>query len=936
MLQKITTLLLLVFIAVAAKAQTYEYKAKEAVPMDQKVIMGKLENGLTYYVITNKFPEKRAEFYLVNNVGSMQETPGQNGFAHLTEHMCFNGTKNFEKKEIIHYLESIGMKFGPEINAYTIYDETVYTLNKVPIEQSANIDTSLMILYDWASNVSMETSEIDAERQVVREELRTRMSAMSRMRDDVNKVLFEGSKYAVHNVIGTVEVIEKSPADTLRAYYNEWYRPDLQAIIAVGDFDAKDIEARIKTMFGKLEKHKNAKERLYYPIPDHTNIKAIVTKDKESPYAFTQVVYKKNPSNVKDQNEYRDGHIDGLISIMVNNRLAEKTLAPNPPFMQAFAYYTDLVRTKDAYFCMGVSSADKIVTTYQSLLEENERIKRYGFLETELDRAKKELLSGNEKAYNERNKKESEDVAQKLMANFLTQEAVPGDEWDIAFVRDIMKNITLDEVNAMAKSWITDENLVIAIMAPDKEGVVLPTEAELIAMATAVHGKEVAQYVDASANKPLISKVPTPGTIVKEEVDAKNGITRWTLNNGVKVVMKPTNFKDDEIQLSAYSLGGWSTLSQKDDVSGKIAAEVVDLSGVGEFNAIELQKALSGKVASLSPFIGELTEGFNGNSSVADFSTMLQLNYLYFTAARADKDAFENYKQRTATSLANKNADPRQTFIDSMRWIMSQYHPRKRNMSVEMLDEANLNRIKFIFSERFGDPGSFTYYLVGNIDPQLQKDTILKYLGGLPMVNRTEIWKDLGIRAPESKVIKHFERPMETEKTTVFVAFTGLAKKYTIEDRLNLEMISEYLDVRFFETLREDQGGTYGAGVWNSFKHYPTPEYSVSVFFDAKPEKADTMVKIVYNELVKLMNEPLDEKIIKNTAENKIKEYHESIKSNRYWLGVIKNDDFDAEDMKNFDYEGYWKNMNAKQLQKAAKKLLKSEKAVEVVQTTKK
>lgn len=911
-----------------------KYNADAEVPMNEEIRYGVLDNGLTYYILANKTPENRAEFFLINNTGAMQETPGQNGFAHLTEHMCFNGTKNFEKKDIIHYLESIGMKFGPEINAYTSQDRTIYTLNKVPIDTKENIDTSLMILYDWACNVSMASDEIEAERDVVREEFRTRMNAMFRMRNKTSKVLYEGSKYAIHDVIGTVDVIKNSPADTLRAYYADWYRPDLQAIAVVGDFDAAEMEAKVKEMFSKIPKRENPKKHINYEVPDHKGTKVSLVQDKEAQYSIVQIFNKVAPSEM-NQKQYRDVHIHGLFSMMISMRMNEKTLMADPPYLQAGVQFGSLTRTKDAYITYGVASNTKIKVCLEEIMTENERVKRYGFLETELDRAKSELLSSNEKAYKERNKKQSAAFANGMMEHYLTNEPIPNNEWDIQFVREILSNITVEEVNSFAAKWITDDNRVIIIMAPEKEEVIMPTETEVLAISSAVKTKEIAKYVDAEANKPLIARMPTPGTIVKEEIDDKKGTTKWTLSNGVTVVMKKTDFKEDEILLTAYSNGGWSKVGQKDDISAKVAADVIDMSGIGEFNSINLQKKLSGKVVSISPYISELTEGFRGSSNVADFNTMLQLNYLYFTAPRADQDMFENYKKRTAVVLANKSSDPQSVFVDSLKNVWSQNHPRKRNMTAEMLEEAKLNRIKFIFGERFGDPSGFTYYLVGNIDPAVQKDTILKYLGGLPTVHREETWTDLGVRYPQQRIEKHFTREMETAKSTTYIGFINTSKKYTIEDRLMLEMVKSYLSIRYFETLREEIGGTYGSSEWANMTHYPAIETHFGIFFDSDPAKTDTMVQIIYAEALKIMSEPLDEKIIQNTAENKIKEYKENRKKNRYWLTTLKSDDFNQEDYANFDYVKFWESMTAKKVQKAAKKFLDMEKTIEVIQTAK-
>ena len=906
-----------------------------AVPMDPSVRHGVLENGLNYYIKVNKKPENRAEFFLVNNVGAMQETPGQNGLAHLTEHMCFNGTKNFHKKDIINYLQSIGMKFGPEINAYTVYDQTVYTLNKVPLEEKANIDTSLMVLYDWACNVSMETEEINAERGVVREELRTRRSSNMRLRDKTNKVVFHGSKYAVHNIIGLVDVIDNAPCDTLRAFYNDWYRPDLQAIIVVGDFDIDAMEAKVKEMFAKLPVHKNAKERKYFQIPDHKDTKVIIAKDPEAPMIMTWIYVKHDVDKKRDVSYYRGEYLQNLYATMVNARLGEESLKPDPAFAQAGMFYTSLVRTKDAHISIAVSSKDKIMVGTKAIMVEAERVKRYGFLQSELDRAKKELDAAIEKGYNERNKRASGSIANTIKDNFLDAEPIPSDDWEYKFGKKVLETVTLDEINTLVKKWIVDSNRVIAITGPDKEDIVYPTEAEVLALAAEVEKMEIAPYVDADANKPLVATIPTAGTIVSEEIDAKNNITRWTLSNGVKIVIKPTTFKDDEILMSAQSLGGYSKYAQKDDISSKIAARVIGQSGVGEFDQVELQKKLAGINASVRPFIGQLTEGFSGNSSISDFETMLKLTYLYFTQPRTDKDAFASYKTKEITALENKSLNPQAGFIDSIRVNLASHNPRARVMTAKMYDEAKLSRIKYIFSDRFSDPAGFTFYFVGNINMDSMKTAILTYLGGLPKVDRTETWNDLGIRMPKTATKVKFQREMETAKASVFIGFTGDMKKYKIEDRLMLMAVKEYLSLRYTETLREEIGGTYGASLWTDVRHYPESEYQLGVYFDCDPEKMDTMVQVVYNVVKELQEEGADATKVDNILKNKLKEHTEKVKQNRYWLGVIKNDDFDNEDYKNFDYNKFWDSLTPKNIQKAAKKFLDANSVVEIIQTSK-
>lgn len=900
------------------------------VPMDPSVRSGKLANGLTYYIMKNSIPENRAEFYIVVNAGAIQETPGQNGLAHFTEHMCFNGTKNFEKHQIINYLQSIGMKFGPEINAYTITDRTVYTLTKVPLENKANIDTALMILYDWGCNVSLESDEIDAERGVIREEFRTRMSGMARAQMEVQKTIFKGSKYEIHNVIGDTNVINFAPWDTLRDFYKQWYRPDLEAIVLVGDFNVDEMEAKVKTMFSKMPVKKDPKERIYYDIPGHNEPRVVIAKDDEASYNIIQVMFKHKADWDRNKTYYRNEYLQQIYGAMINARLSELTQSPEPPFAYAASMYTNMQPKLDAYIEFAVAANDKIGSALNTLLLENERVKRFGFVETELDRAKKQVMNAVEKSYNERNKKKSSDIANAIIENYLVSEPIPSDEWELAFAKEVLKNVTLEEINALAKKWISDENIVVAMMGTTSESAVYPSEAEIKKMLADSRTSKLEPYVDKVANRPLVANEPVAGTITSETKDEKNGITTWVLSNGVKVVMKSTDFKDDEILMGARSLGGWSVYSEKDDMSAKIAADVVEMSGIADFDNIELQKQLSGKTVNVSPYIAEMYEGFNGSSSVNDFNTMLQLTYLYFTNPRVDKDAFESYVKRQKSMLENQSADPSSAFGDSIRVMLSQHNSRFLPETAASYDQAKLSRIKYIFSDRFGDPSGFTFYFVGNIAPSKMKDEILKYLGGLPTVNRTESWVDLGRRFPQTNMHSAFHRDMKTPKATVFIAFTG-KNKYKPEERLLINAVQEYLDIRMIETLREDQGGTYGASVFTNIVHYPEPAHFLGIYFDTDPQKLDTMVAIVYDEVKKLQKNNPDEKSIKNIVENKLKEHTEKIKENRYWLSIMMNDDLNNEKYIDYDYVKFWSALTPKQVQKAAKKYFNADRALQLI-----
>jgi len=906
---------------------------KDSVPMDPTIRYGVLDNGLTYYIKSNPLPEKRAEFYLINNVGAILETPGQNGLAHFTEHMCFNGTKNFKKHEIIHYLQSIGMKFGPEINAYTTTDETVYTLNKVPLDKKVNIDTSLMILYDWACNVSFDDQEIDDERGVIREEWRTRRSPQFRMSTRYNKVLFQGSKYAIHDVIGKKDIIDHFAHDTLRKFYKDWYRPDLQAIIVVGDIDASQMEQKVKQIFSKIPVHQNEKKRKYFPIPDHRETLVAIEKDKEAPYTIVQVHYKNAPDTDRSQAYYRNEYLNNLYSTMINARLSEKLQAPNPPFLYAFSGENSLTRTKNAYTEFAVVPNEKIMTGLEALMIENERVKKFGFTGSELKRAKEQIMASIEKIYNERNKQKSNVFAAQYQQNFLTGEPIPSIEWEANFVKKIFPTISLEEINAQAVKWITDKNRVIIVTGPDKEGMKYPTKEELLQLAGNIESKVIQPYKDQVADVPLVSKEPRAGTIVKEQIDTKHDVTRWELSNGVRVVLKSTTFKDDEILMAAQSPGGWSKYGQSDDISAGLATDVANASGVGDFNLIALQKKLAGKVANTSPQLTQLSEGFSGSSNQKDFKTLMQLTYLYFTQPRIDEDAYQNLLKRYHGILENKSKDPSAAFNDSMTVIMAQHSKRMRPMTSGLLAEANLERIRAIYYDRFKDPSGFTFYFVGNLDMEKVRPLLLKYLGGLPTVTREESWNDLGIRMPKRTTKETFHRDLKTPKATVYMSYTGNFK-YKTEERLLLQAAKEYLNIRMIETLREEQGGTYGASLWTSTKKYPSAEYSLNIYFDCNPVKTDTLIQIVYNEVEKLIKEGPDQKNVTNIIENKLKEHKETIKENAYWLNLLKSDDFNHEDYIDFDYIGFWNALTPKKIQKAAKKFLNPESVVQLVQTS--
>jgi zinc protease len=905
-------------------AQEIKYSPEGKVPFDAKVIYGKLDNGLTYYIRENKYPEQRAEFYLLVNAGAMQEDDDQNGLAHFTEHMAFNGTKNFEKKEILNYLQSIGMKFGPEINAFTSSDETNYMLQKVPTTNPATIDTALMILYDWANNIAFEDSEIDAERGVIHEEWRTGRSAMYRMMREANKTMFKDSKYATHDVIGDIDLLDTFPYDAVKRFYHTWYRPDMQAIIAVGDFDGKLIEQKIKEMFSKAPIPATTAIHEITPVPDHKETLVTIQKDKEAQYSMIQLVYKHPTETNKNQGYYRRTMLEELFNNMMNARLQELLQSADPPFVYGYTAYSSLVRSKDAFLSFAIARNNEMQKGLKALLTENERVKQFGFTQTELDRAKADYQRNVEKQYAERDKQESENYVWLYYENFLTKEPTPGIEYDLEFTKQLLPEISLDEINTLGKGWISDQNRVIALLAPDSPDISVPNEAEVFEIIDAVKNEKITAYVDKVNDAPLVPVEPNPGKIIKTSKNKELGTVRWTFDNGVQVVLKQTDFKEDEIMMTAYSFGGISLYEVKDLVSAFNATSVAQESGLGAFDRAELDKKLAGKIVDSSPIISETDEGFRGSCSPLDLETLLQEVYLYYTAPRFMESSFEGFIARMKGVLDNKAADPDQAIWDTAMVTLANYSPRVRPWTSKLLDEANLGRMRSIFKDRFGDPGSFTFYFVGNIDPELAKPLMEKYLGGLPKVSRTETWKDNGVRPPVGHVNKTIIRNMKVPKGTVHITYSGTYDYDSFQTRLNLTALKDILQVRYVETIREEEGGTYGAAVMESQKKYPYESYSVTIFFDCDPKNANHLKEIVYNEIEKLKKDGPTEKDYKGVKENKLKAYQENLKQNKYWLDLIRNHDYYQSDLTEFGkYETYLNNMTIDGLKKAANELFK-------------
>ena len=862
------------------------------VPVDPKVRYGKLSNGLTYYIRANQQPKERAEFFIAQNVGAILENDDQNGLAHFLEHMCFNGTKNYPGKGVINYFEKIGVKFGANINAYTSLDETVYNLSDVPTSRETIIDSALLVLHDWSGFVSLLDDEIDSERGVIREEWRTGAGADRRMWKESNKLKYPGSQYAKRDVIGDTAVINNFSYKTLRDYYHRWYRPDQQAILVVGDIDVDKVEAKIKAMFADIPAKANAGERPVYPILDNEEPIVALVKDKEARMTRIELEYKhdKLPVELKKSIAgYAVGVANSLISTMLGNRFDEITQQANAPFVGGYAFYGELVKSKDAFQMLVVPNEGRELEGLRALLLEAEKVKRFGFTNSELERAKTDYLKRMETAYNDRENQKNNDLVQEYVRNFLNAEVIPGIEWEYQTAQMLLPQLTSEYVNKIAKSYITDNNLIVSIMSPDKEAVKIPTENEI---KTAIkESKEIELFAKAeeNLNKPLINQVPKAGKVKKVTRNMELGTTEWVLTNGVKVIFKPTQFKKDEILLSAFSNGGLSKIKNIADLpSATFATSVVSNNGLGDYTQIELGKLLTGKIATVNPYIGNYEEGFDGNSSVSDFETLLQLIYLNFTAVRKDENSFTALINMYKASMANSASDPRKAFSDTINTCLTNNNPRTVIVNLATLDLINQDKAISVFKERFALPSDFTFVFTGNIDPEneAQKQAICTYLGGLKSKKKTEKYTDNNIRKPQGDVKKYFSKEMKVKKASNLILYSA-TMPFNMANRTAVTAIGSILNMRYLESIREKEGGSYGVGVRGSLSNTPISEATVLMQFDTDPEKQAKLMGIIHAEVKEIVANGPRKDDLQKVKENMLKKYTEDLAENSWWDAAI-------------------------------------------------
>jgi zinc protease len=899
------------------------------IPLDAQITTGRFANGLRYYIRKNKKPEGRAELRLVVNAGSILEERDQSGLAHLVEHMAFNGTKNFPKQETVKFLESIGMRFGPSVNAFTSFDETVYML-QVPTDKPEVLEKSFLILEDWAHNVSFDPAEIDKERGVVTEEWRLRRGAGARMQDKQFPILFKGSRYAERLPIGDMEVIQSFKHERLKKFYEDWYRPELMAVVAVGDFDAAAIEALIRKHFESIPKSTATKLRPSYDVPEQPGTLYAIATDKEA--SSTSVsVYTKMPA--RDQTTigaYRQQIVERLFAGMLSARFSEMAQKPDAPFLGAGAGRGQFVRTLEVSSLSAGVKEDGIERGLDALFTEALRVEKFGFTATELERQKTNMMRSLERAVLEKENTPSGSLADEYVRNFTDKEPSPGIEYEAALYKRFLPEVTLTEVNALAKQWVPDKNRVVLVNAPQKDGLTVPDEKKLAGVITTASGKTLTAYVDTVDSAPLIESLPAAGAVAKTATREAFSITEWELSNGVRVVLKPTNFKEDEILFQAFSPGGTSLASDAEYIPAQTAAQVIASGGLGRFSSVDLRKMLTGKVASARPYIGELDEGVRGSASKKDLDTLFQLIYLTFTAPRADPSIFQVITTSTKSALANQRNSPDFAFAETMNAVMSQNHPRARMMTPEMVDQMNLEKSLAFYKDRFSDASDFTFVFVGSFDLDTMKPLVERYLATLPASRRKETWKDIGMKRPTGVIEKRVDKGLEPKSRTAIV-FTG-PFDYTQENRIAIRAMAEVLEVRLRESIREDLGGTYNVSAAANYTKWPRGEYTIDISFGSNPDRTEELAKTVLKEIEAFKANGPTDKQVADVKETFLRDQETNMKQNGYLLGQIAVRYQFNEDLTSlFNMADHYRKIDAAMVKAAAQKYLDSANMVKVM-----
>jgi zinc protease len=897
-MKKITTLVATLALGILSNFATMaqEDLSKMPLPMDSRVKTGVLPNGLKYYIMKNAEPKNRAQLRLMVKAGSVLENDEQQGLAHFMEHMNFNGTKNFPKNELVNFLQKSGVRFGADLNAYTSFDETVYML-PVPTDSIEVFKKGMQILEDWAHNATLDPSEIDKERGVVLEESRTGKGANARMRDKYFPVILNNSQYAKRLPIGKDDILKNFKYDVLNQFHKDFYRPDLEGVAVVGDIDVAMVEKMIIEKFSSIQNPATPKERTKYKIALSGGTDVAIVTDPEQPNTIIQVLNKQEKRKDLTYQDRRDGMVRSLFNQMLSSRIQELTQKAEPPFQFGYAGYGGFLGNLDAFTSFVVAKGGNVEKGLKAIIEETERAKKFGFTASEFARAKTQYMVGQERAYKEKDKTDSEQIVDGLVGAFTEDENLTSPDFSYDFTKKYLDGVKLEEVNALGNILIPSENRAVILQAPEKDKANLPTEAQIREWLNTA-GKNVTAYVDATVDKPLIAKLPVGTKVTATKQIPEVGITELTFANGVKAVLKPTDFKNDEILIGAYSLGGTNLYADKDADNARLASTLTSIGGIGEFSSVNLRKMMTGKVARVTPYITGTSENFNGATTPKDLETSLQLIYSYFTQPRFDGEVIKGFLANQRDNLINqqKTLTPEKVYNDSLSMILSNYAPRNMPMTAERMEKIDANRAFEIYKERYADASDFTFIVVGNFKNEEIKPLLEKYLGGLPSTKRKETFKDLGIRPPKGKVEKTLYKGTEP-KARVTMVWTG-DYEVTPENETQVEALSEVLEIKLIEKLREEESGVYGVGVSGSTTKIPAKRYNFRIAFQCAPENVEKLVNRTMAEIQKVKDSGAEAGDIEKFKIETKRQTETQLRDNNFWLGYLQGQYQDNEDVK--------------------------------------
>jgi zinc protease len=927
----------LLYIAAVILFSTTTYAQTDltkSAPTDPDIRIGKLDNGLTYFIRKNKEPEKRASFYIIQNVGAILENDDQNGLAHFLEHMAFNGTEHFPDKGIISSLEKHGVAFGRNINAYTGFDETVYNLSDVPVDAPKLIDSCLLILNDWSHFISLTDKEIDLERGVIAEEWRSSKNASRRMIFEVIPVILKGSKYAKRDIIGNIDIIKNFSYNTLRDYYHQWYRTDLQGIAIVGDINVDEVEGKIRTLFSSIPRVENPSPRDPVEVPYHKETNFVLAQDKEAPQTSVSVVtlQKAVSPAAKNLNYIRESHVISLMNSMINTRVSELLQKENPPFVSgSISFGGFYAREYDAFSISATARKNEEALALRGIYTEAERARKFGFTKGELDRAKAKMLSDYETRFKQKDKIDNDTYVSGIQEYFLSGEPLTSMDFDYEFLKQVIGGITAEEISAKLREVMIDENRTIVVQGLEGSDINHLTEQEALDIISKVKSSQLTGYEDKSLGESLITEDLKGARIVKTLALPQFDAVEWTLGNNARVIFRKADYEKDNIILSAFSFGGISKLDNNLVLPANLLMAIAPMYGAGEFDNVTLQKMLAGKKASVSIGLSETAESISGSSTPKDFETMMQLLYLRFAHPRFDKVAHDAIIGRFAGMIANMEKDPNKIKSDSISLITTGYNPRTPIMTKETVSKITLDDIRKIYTDRFNGADEFTFFIVGNIEKEAVIPMVEKYIGSLPAVGRTETWIDRKVEQPKGKITKEISLPLTIPKATVFISFAE-GMKYNPYNYLGLEVLKGILDIVYTEKVREDEGGTYGVEVNLSEQKRPTQIGEGMITFDCDPARTNALKAIIYKELDKIINDGPSQENLDKAVKNMLKTREENKLHNAYWSGILSryySYGINSNDPAN--YENVLNSLTVKDIKKIAGQMFKKADVVDLI-----